>query len=233
MISVQAVYFTSRTQEWHRFAQTLGLDTRRPLAQEWSEFDGNGVLAIHHTDTGTPAAGTTTLQLVVDQLDDIETRWREASIAVGRTTLADAGEVVTARSTSGEISAIAVLERRPRSGSLSVMPILYGPDLDELERILTATGLTVRIRSTNGVWRDLEADAGGLIGLHNGTPHLELSFEYAGDLDEFARSINDAGHHAEVIDEAYNRTLVVTTPDDWALRINGTQDDLHGYTRTN
>jgi hypothetical protein len=34
-----------------------------------------------------------------------------------------------------------------------------------------------------------------------------------------------------VIDEAYNRTLVVNTPDEWTLRINGAQADLHGYTR--
>ncbi len=111
------------------------------------------------------------------------------------------------------------------------MPIVYQPELDEPERILRAAGLAVRIRSNSGVWTDLDSDAGGLVGLHAGTPRIELSFEYAGNLDEFAISISDAGYHAEVIDEAYNRTLVVTTPDEWVLRINGVQDDLHGYTR--
>ena len=36
-----------------------------------------------------------------------------------------------------------------------------------------------------------------------------------------------------VYDEAYNRTLHVTTPDGDTLWINGTQTDLHGYTRQN
>ena len=234
MISIQAVYFSARTREWHRFAGALGLEPRLPLDPEWSEFGGDGVLAIHHADTGSPEAGTTKLQLVVDDLDDIRAKWRAASVAVADSTLAGVGEVATARSTSGvEVSAIAVMEHRLRSGSLSVMPILYLLDLEELERILTAAGLSVRIRSTNGIWTDLEADTGGLVGLHTGTSQIELSFEYAGDLVELATSINDAGYQADVIDEAYNRTLVVTTPDNWALRINGAQDDLHGYTRAN
>ncbi len=234
MISIQAVYFTSRTREWHRFAEALGLEPRLPLDPEWSEFGGDGVLAIHHADTGSPEAGTTKLQLVVDELDDLRTKWRAANIAIEESTLAGVGEVATARSTSGvEVSAIAVMEHRPQSGSLSVMPILYQLDLDDVERILTAAGLSVRIRSTNRIWTDLEADAGGLVGLHTGTSRIELSFEYAGDLVKLAASINDAGYHADVIDEAYNRTLVVATPDNWTLRINGTQDDLHGYTRAN
>jgi hypothetical protein len=232
MISIQAVYFTSRTQEWHRFAEALGLRPWLPLDPEWSEFDGDGVLAIHHADPAGPAAGTTKLQLIVDQLDHIETNWHAANVAAERSTLAGVGEMITARSTSGtEVSAIAAATRRPRWGSLSVMPILYQLDQNEPERILKAAGLSVRIRSTNGIWTDLQADRGGLVGLHTGTPQIELSFEYAGNLEEFATSINDAGYHAEVIDEAYDRTLVVNTPDEWALRINGAQDDLHGYIR--
>ena len=232
MISIQAVYFTSRTHEWHRFAEALGLHPGLPLSPGWSEFDGDGVLAIHDADSGGPAAGTTKLQLVVDHLDDIETSWRGANVPVERSTLAGPGVVITARSTSGiEVSMIAAAGRRPRWGRLSVMPIVYQPDHNEPERILTAAGLSIRIRSTNGTWTDLQADAGGLVGLHTGTPHIELSFEYAGNLEELATSINDSGYHAEVIDEAYNRTLVVNTPDEWTLRINGAQDDLHGYIR--
>lgn len=233
MISIQAVYFTSRTQEWHRFAQALGLHPWRPLDVEWSEFDGDGALAIHHADPTGPAAGTTKLQLIVDRPDDIETNWRTANITVERSMLAGVGEVLTARSTSGiEVSAMAATRSRTPQGSLSVMPIMYQPHQNEPERILTAAGLKVRIRSTNGIWTDLRADGGGLVGLHTGSPQIELSFEYAGNLEELATSINDAGYDAEVIDEAYNRTLVVNTPDEWTLRINGAQDDLHGYTHS-
>ena len=232
MTNIQAVYFTSRATEWHRFAQALGLEARPPLDLEWSEFHGDGVLAIHHADRGGPAAGTTKLQLQVDKLDDVATRWRAANVSMDQSTLAGVGEVITARLTSGtEVSAITGPRRQPVSGSLSVMPIVYQPELDEPERVLQAAGLTVRIRSNNGIWTDLDTDGGGLVGLHTGHPHIELSFESTGNLDEFAASINGAGYHAEVIDEAYNRTLVVTTPDEWDLRINGTQDDLHGYNR--
>lgn len=232
MISIQAVYFTSRTQEWHRFAEALGLHPWLPLDIEWSEFDGDGALAIHHADSAGPPAGTTKLQLIVDRLDEIETNWRAANIAVERSTPGGVGEVLIAGSTSGaEVSSMAATRCRTPRGSLSVMPIVYQFDQNEPERILKAAGLKVRIRSTNGIWADLQADGGGLVGLHTGSPQIELSFEYAGNLEELAASINDAGYDADVIDEAYNRTLVVNTPDEWTLRINGAQDDFHGYTR--
>lgn len=34
-----------------------------------------------------------------------------------------------------------------------------------------------------------------------------------------------------MIDEAYNRTVLVTTPKGARLTVNGAQTDLHGYTR--
>ncbi len=114
MTSVQAVYFTSRSRDWHRFAQCLGLDPLLPLDPAWSEFRGAGVLAIHHADPGGPAAGTTRLQLLVDRLDDVATRWHAANVAMERSTLAGVGDVITARLTgSAEVSAIAGAGHHP------------------------------------------------------------------------------------------------------------------------
>jgi hypothetical protein len=59
------------------------------------------------------------------------------------------------------------------------MPIVYQLDQTEPTRILKAAGVNVRIRSTKGIWTDLKAEGGGLVGLHIGSPQIELSFEYA------------------------------------------------------
>ena len=67
------------------------------------------------------------------------------------------------------------------------------------------------------------------VALHHGDPYTELSFEYAGDLDALAFRLDAAGYAAEIVDEAYNRTLRVTGPARVDLWINGVQRDLYGY----
>lgn len=78
--------------------------------------------------------------------------------------------------------------------------------------------------------RDFTAD-GGLVSLHSAPRvRIELAMEYVGDLDELATRVQDAGHDAVVVDEAYNRTLRLTPPDGAELWINGAQTDLYGFT---
>lgn len=60
---------------------------------------------------------------------------------------------------------------------------------------------------------------------------MALSFEYAGELDQLAKRLTDAGHGESIVDEAYNRTLRVRTPDDWILWVNGPMTDLYEYRR--
>ena len=128
-----------------------------------------------------------------------------------------------------------VLDRRTEgeTGYLVVLPIWYSRDLDAAERFVEALGLRPRIASKDGGWRDYRADGGGLVALHadHEDPHVWLAFEYQGDLAVLADQLGRAGFDAEVIDEAYNRTLRVMTPDGWALSINGAQSDLYGYHR--
>jgi hypothetical protein len=88
---------------------------------------------------------------------------------------------------------------------ITVQPIHYIRDLAEVDRLYRALGLRPWIAA-----------------VHHGEPQIELSFEYAGDLDA-------AGYAAEIVDEAYNRTLRVTGPGGRELWINGVQHDLYGY----
>lgn len=119
------------------------------------------------------------------------------------------------------------------SGELVVMPVWYPRDVEAAHRFVRALGLQPRIVSDEGTWSDYTADGGGLVALHAGsaTPRTELSFEYRGDLGAFAERLEEAGFTAVLVDEAYNRTLLVSTPDGWQLWINEAQADLHGFHR--
>lgn len=117
-------------------------------------------------------------------------------------------------------------------GELVVMPVWYPRDLDAADQFLRALGLQPRIASDSGNWRDFTG-GGGLVALHAAgeNPRTELSFEYTGDLDVLSERLEEAGFVSEIVDEAYNRTLLVTTPDGWNLWINEAQSDLHGFRR--
>lgn len=127
------------------------------------------------------------------------------------------------------------------SGELAVMPVWYPRDMHAAEHLLRTLGLQPRIASESGNWRDFSVAGGGLVALHADAdadssaaparPRTELSFEYRGDLDALAERLELAGFEGVIIDEAYNRTLRVTTPDGWTLWINAAQEDLHGFRR--
>lgn len=118
------------------------------------------------------------------------------------------------------------------TGPLVVLPVWYPRDLDAAEQFLRALGLQPRIASDSGDWRDFSA-GGGLVALHASSenPRTELSFEFRGDLPAFAERLEQAGLEVVLVDEAYNRTLLVTTPEGWKLWINEAQSDLHGFRR--
>ncbi|MEJ7649602.1 MAG: CopG family transcriptional regulator [Nakamurella sp.] len=118
-------------------------------------------------------------------------------------------------------------------GELVVLPVWYPRDMQAAEVFLRALGLQPRIASESGNWRDFDADGGGVVALHatSENPRTELSFEYRGDLDALAERLELAGFEGVIIDEAYNRTLRVSTPDGWTLWINAAQEDLHGFRR--
>lgn len=232
MITVQPIRYTSHQDDWHRLARALGFAPAFPPEPDWSEFDANGILAVHHAEPGAAADGSSDLHLLTDDLDGVEARLAAAGFAGQRTMLADIGPMLTVTASSGARITVSGGARRTRAGSLSVQPIWYQADLGEPRRILEAIGLVPQLASDSGDWIAFAADGGGLAALHRDEPvRFELSLEYLGDLDALARDLTSAGHAAAVIDEAYNRTLLVTTPDGDQLWVNGEIGDLYGYSR--
>ncbi|WOF23007.1 hypothetical protein N8K70_16675 [Microbacterium betulae] len=229
-VTIQQILFTAKTTEWHRLAGALGLTPPSEPTPEWAEFDGDGVLAIHHA-SGEHPAGQVDVHLLVDDLDAAE---RAASgFDVSRGALDGVGEILTVRAASGIAVTVSAGGRVTRPGELAVLPIWFQPDLDEPHRILEALGLRPRIVSDRGGWVELVAGGGGLVALHHGDePLIGLSFLAPGDLDALAARLRDAGFDPAVIDESYGRTVRVPDPDRGdEVWINGAQDDLYGYSR--
>lgn len=232
MITVQPIRFTSRPEEWHRFAQALGLAPAFAPAPEWSEFDGGGVLAVHGVALDSPDDGRTGFHLCADDLDGVEARLRDLGVDVVRSAPADVGPLLTVTASSGARITVSGGARRADQGPLSVLPIWYQDDLAEPRRVLEAVGLRPRIASNSASWTDFTADGGGLAAVHRDDGvHIELAWECSGDLDAFAAQLTDAGVPAVIIDEAYSRSVRVVSPDGDELWINATQDDLYGFTR--
>lgn len=230
MITIQPVRYTSNPAEWHRFAELLGFCPAFAPTPDWSEFDAFGVLAVHRS--GLDRSGETDLHVRVDDLDAVEARLLTAGIAVERSSPSDVGPMLTIVATTAGTVSVSGGVRSARSESLAVLPVWYTDDLAWSRAVLEAIGLRPRISSDSGGWLDFSADGGGLAALHRETTaRVELSLEYAGNLDVFAQGLIDAGLQAMLIDESYSRTVRVTTPDGDELWINGAQEDFYGFTR--
>ncbi|MDL9979592.1 hypothetical protein [Microbacterium candidum] len=221
MITVQPIVYTSEPRRWHALAAALGLAARTPLDDMWTEFAGGGVLAIHQAERSRQPDW----HALVDDLAATERALADAGILFRRTELDGVGSILHVAGTL----TVSVGAGADDHGPLAVMPIWYDTDLDRARTVYRALGLAPRISSDGGGWSDFSADGGGLAALHGGDPRIELSFEYAGDLDALAKRVADAGFPAHIVDEAYNRTLLVDTPEGGKLWINGTIDDLYGY----
>ena len=227
MITVQPIRYTSEPGAWKRFAETIGFRAASPTVGAWSELDAGGILAIHQVDAGDPLDTTTDLHLLADDLDAVEAAATMVGAQVEAALLDDVGRMLTI--ISGEVRVTVTGGPRLTSGDPSVLPIQYVREPAQAARLYRALGLRPRIAAVGGVWADFVADGGGVAALHQGEPHTELAFEYAGDLDDLAARLNRAGYAAEIVDEAYNRTLRVAGPGLDELCVNGVQQDLYGY----
>jgi len=234
MITVSPILYAATPSAWHALAEAVGLVPAFPPDATWSEFVADGGLAVHGVAPDDPLSGTTDLHFLVDDLAATETSLVAAGFTAEHTPLDDVGDMLTVVIGSGARVTLTQPSSPPPAptGPLAVLPIWYQPDLAEPRRLLEALGLRARLSADAGVWMDFVADGGGLVGLHR-DEHVsfELSFEYSADLDALAERLTTAGYAAAVVDEAYNRTLRVATPDRSDLFVNGRQDDLYGYTR--
>lgn len=230
MITVQPIRYTAHPEEWHRFAKVLGFVPAFPPERGWSEWDAGGVFAVHAASSD--RSGRTDFHVRVDDLAVVEVQLEEAGIPFERSSPFDVGPMLSLVTGCADAVSVSGGARAADSGPLKVLPIWYPDDVPRARRALEAIGLRPRIGSDSGGWIDFVADGGGLAALHRDTTtRVELSMEYAGDLDAFAGRLVDAGLEAIVIDESYSRTIRVTTPDGDELWINGAQDDLYGFAR--
>ncbi|MFS0729646.1 hypothetical protein ABC270_06130 [Curtobacterium sp. 1P10AnD] len=229
-ITVQQIQYTTDPGPWHALAEALGLH-RLPGGDEvWTEFAGDGLLAVHRVDR--PEDERTEICFVTDDLDGLETRLRAARAALRRVETDDIGAVLVVEHAGVTCTATSTSTPVAPSGPLTVLPIWYGPDLSLPGALLDAVPLRRRLVADSGDWIDASADGGGAVALHRASEvRVELSFEHDGDLDALASALTAAGHTAVVVDEAYNRTLRVRRPDGPDLWVNGRHDDLYGYTR--
>lgn len=236
-ITVQQIQYTTDPAAWHALARGLGLVPLPGGDDTWSEFLGDGVLAVHGVDDA--SAERTEIVLLVDteaELDELETDLAGAGASVRRTVLDDIGPLLVVDGPlpmTATTTAHAAARADTAAGALTVLPIWYGADVGAQAAVAEAVGLRRRLASDSGVWIDFTAAGGGALALHRADERgVELSFEYAGDLDGLAARLTDAGYAPRIVDEAYNRTLRVERPDGPDLWVNGVQEDLYGYTRS-
>ncbi|MCW4459227.1 VOC family protein [Microbacterium sp. MPKO10] len=240
MTAIQVIQLTERPRPWHDLAQGIGLTAPAERNDAWTEFDGDGMLAVHGVESSDPLAGTAEIWLLVDDsaaLDALESRLRSADIPVTRGEMADIGATLEISvDDTARVHAV-VGAARPPHGDVSLQPLIFTPDVDGASRVLTTLGLALKITSNSGSWAVFDADGGGSIALHDiasattpVTDPVSLSFEHRGDLDAAVERLTASGIDASVVDEAYNRTLRAPTPEHTELWVNGASTDLYGYT---
>lgn len=250
-LAVRPIRYTARVAQMRDWAQRLGM-TLLLEESEWVVLGaGRGRLALHAVPDGDALDRTTTLAVETDDLDALQQAWEAAGMRTRRTNDHDIPLLFATTPFGGEIAAG---EWSPSAAdgaadpALSVMPMLVTGDVDAAARWFESWGWTRRISSDGGGWVDLElpGDA-GLVGIH-AAGNLEseppepapgpmpevavsLTFEHP-DVDALLERVRVAGlEDAHVVDEAYNRTLLVDCPDGETIWVNGEQTDLYGYSR--
>ncbi|RZS58943.1 hypothetical protein EV141_0156 [Microcella putealis] len=231
MITIRSLVYTSRAAEWHALLRDLGFTQHESDGADWTVFASSGLIAVHAVPAGDPLDGQVELQTLVDDLDETIAGIESLGITVDREILDD-GATPLARVHADNGVRVSVLPGAVKTGgSVVVQPIWYRRSAPEGRALLTALGLQPRLASDAGTWLDFSADAGGRAALHEGdSPGIELSLEVA-QPDRLAAQLRDRGRSATVVDEAYNRTVLVPSPDGGELWVNGPIDDLYGYHR--
>lgn len=239
MTLVHAVHYSSDPAWWQRVAPVLGFSpTTEP--DVWA---AGGLLTVRDAEAAGRTDGSTDIEvLVADPAATLAAAGQVATLA-GSRVQATAGPEITVgsavernllRTDTVAPAGSSAVETLPltTATAVAVMPIWYSPDAGEPVTIITALGLRARLASDSGGWQDFTADGGGQLAWHHApSVGVELSMEHSGDLDALARTLTQAGVGAAVVDEAYNRTLLVDAPHGAKLWVNGTQEDLYGYTR--
>lgn len=229
-MTVQAIVYTAHQKQWGSLVAALGMTAVGEQSINWEEHATHGLLAIHGTEAGGFKATTIETHLLVSDLDGLIRRLAARGIAYSVEDADGVGPLVVAHDTEGVTISASEDDRSHTDGPLIVMPLQFTPDIESATELYQAFGLTPRIKADGGGWVDFTAPGGGMVALHHGdTVRLELTFEFTRDIEELAHQLRDSGREPVVVDEAYNRTLEVETPDRGMLGINEASEDLYGY----
>lgn len=235
MITVRPIYYTHHLTQWQALASALGLNKLSGPDEAGAEFGGDGHLALRGVEPGSAREAAVELGFFTDELTECESRLTAAGYAVESTHKEGAGPTLSLVD-SPVATTITQKMTRDSAGRLSMCPIFYTDDFAPLNSVFTALGLQPRIASNRAVWTDFAAPGGGLVALHQpeGTSRrLELAMEYQAQLEELAERLRQAGFAPAIVDEAYNRTLRIPTPDGWTMSVNGVMEDMYGFHRLN
>lgn len=230
----RVILFTSDVQATGRTFVALGA---RELSDygDYAEYalPGGGILGAHVAGEGNPV-GSAHAQIVVSAFDEVIDRLRQSGVAVSITT-ENFGRVASVEGGPGGLN-VEITDDVPggdvlsaSSAELQAQPLIRVPDVLAAAEVIRAIGLRETVRSDRGRTAEFEADSGSFL-LHIGEPGAEFSMQ-VGDADALAARAEAAGIPAEIIDEAYGRTIFITDPGAGRLWINETQTDLNGYTR--
>jgi len=228
MIISRPVQYTSDLAGYRRIFAALGLV---PLAEteDWSVYAaGDGRVGLHRVDAGDDLDGAAALGFESDDVDAVVAAFDGAARRFtaengARGVAIDGGlEIVVLEPAPGEARGTA---------GLRSLGLWVSPDVPAAVAVLERLGLRGDVRSDSGQWVQMVADA-GLAAVHDGAePGAQLSFEYRGDVEDLARLLAAARVEADVVDEAYGRTLLVARPEGGEpIWINERQSDLYGYT---
>lgn len=233
MTTVRTLVYSSEAHAWHALLRDLGFTEHETVGDDWTVFASDGLIAIHAVPAGDPLDGSTELQLLVSDLEHTVTRITGLGLTVDRSILDDGVTPLVRVRTDDGVSVSVLPGPVEAAGDVVVLPIWYRRSNGAGRALLKALGLRPRLSSDSGHWLDFAAAGGGRAALHEAdSPVIELSLEVA-DPGALAASLIERGRPATVVDEAYNRTLLVATPDRGDLWVNGPIHDLYGYRRLN
>lgn len=233
MIAVQPIYYTHRIEEWQQLGIALGLEQREYQRGSNIEFSGDGALTVLQADPHKRPSGDVDLNFSTDDLASWPRRLASQGYATEPQHDAAMGEALCVPDAPFAFTVTQHVPTKP-AGSLSLSPIIYTEDFASADLQLAALGLRPRIASDSGIWADYTTPGGGLVALHHpegSAERIETAMEYDGNLDTLADQLQQAGIEATIVDEAYNRTLRIDTPDGWTMSINGAMEDLYGFHR--
>src|SRR5690606_27318262 len=83
-LAIRPIRYTARLAEMHAWAEQLGMTTLLEVDGWVALAGGRGRLALHAVPAGDQLERTTTLALECDDLDALESLWREAGLDLRR-----------------------------------------------------------------------------------------------------------------------------------------------------